>query len=101
MNPIAISTWLRAKSLRALYDLRSCWNARRHLTRSHSSRSVRAEWPSGLPERVAAEFLAFLPGVRVAVAVSLNVIAKHEAHTVRQAGGEIPSGTTDRENAEI
>jgi hypothetical protein len=62
---------------------------------------MRAERPSGLPERVAAESLAFLPRVRVAVAVSLNVIAKHEAHTVREAGGEIPSGTSDRENAEV
>jgi hypothetical protein len=54
-----------------------------------------------LPERVAAESLVFLPGVRVAVAVSLNVIAKHEAYTAREAGGEIPSGTSDRENAEV
>ncbi len=51
--------------------------------------------------RVAAESLAFLSGVQVAVAVSLNVIAKHEAYTAREADGEIMSGTSDRENAEV
>ncbi len=51
--------------------------------------------------RVAAESLAFLSGVQVAVAVSLNVIAKHEASTAREADGEIMSGTSDRENAEV
>lgn len=37
----------------------------------------------------------------MAVAVSLNVFAKHEAYTARKAGGEIPSGISDRENAQV